>query len=110
GAEKLWQFVNLQGHSWLSPLGVTLRFKEIYGLSIGALIGEYAKELARTLQPRQRPDTQRVLDASLGYFARATTAADGRVAVVLAGLDSVAQLRIRGPDGQLLLQYPLAQL
>ncbi len=110
GEEKLWQFVDLQGHSWLSPLGVTLRFKAIYGLSIGALLAEYVKELARTTRPRQRPGNQQVLDASLGYFARATTSADGRVAVVLAGVDAVAQLRIRGPDGQLLLDRPLAQL
>ncbi len=110
GEEKLWQFVDLQGHSWLSPLGVTLRFKAIYGLSIGALLAEYVKELARTTTPRQRPANQHVLDASLGYFARATTSADGRVAVVLAGLDAVARLRIRGPDGQLLLDRPLAQL
>ncbi len=110
GEEKLWQFVQLQGDSWLSPLGVTLRFKEIYGLSIGALLAEYAKELARTSRPRQRPANQRVVDASLGYFARATTSADGRQAVVLAGLDSVPQLRIRGPDGQLLLRHPLTPL
>jgi WD40-like Beta Propeller Repeat len=110
GDEKLWQFVNVQGHSWLSPLGVTLRFKEIYGLSIGALLAEYSKDLARTAEKRRRPSDQRVVDPALGYFARATSSADGRVAVVLAGLDAVAQLRIRGPDGKLLLQHPLAQL
>ncbi|MGO9066571.1 MAG: hypothetical protein ACLQIH_17770 [Myxococcaceae bacterium] len=110
GEEKLWQFVNLQGHSWLSPLGVTLRFKEIYGLSIGALLAEYAKELARTSRPRTRPDNQHVVDSSLGYFARATTSAGGLQAVVSAGLDSVPQLRIRGPDGRLLLRHSLAQL
>lgn len=110
GEEKLWQFVDLQGHSWLSPLGVTLRFKAIYGLSIGALLAEYVQDLIRTTRPRVRPENQQVLDASLGYFARATTSADGRVAAVLVGLDSVAQLRIRGPDGQVLLDRPLAQL
>ncbi len=110
GDDKLWQLVDLQGHSWLSPLGVTLRFKEIYGLSIGALLAEFAKDLARTAEGRHRPKDQRVVDASLGYFARATASADGRVAVVMAGLDTVAELRIRGPDGQLLLRHPLAQL
>lgn len=110
GDEKLWQFVDLQGHSWLSPLGVTLRFKEIYGLSIGALLAEFSKDLARTAQQRHRPEHQRVVDGALGYFARATSSADGRVATVLVGLDTVAELRIRGPDGRLLLQHPLAQL
>jgi hypothetical protein len=110
GDEKLWQFVNLQGHSWLSPLGVTLRFKEIYGLSIGALLAEFSKDLARTARLRHRPKDQTVVDASLGYLARATSSADGRVAVVLAGLDTVAELRIRGPDGRLLLVHSLAQL
>jgi hypothetical protein len=110
GEEKLWRFVDVQGHSWLSPLGVTLRFKEVYGLSIGALLAEFAKELARTAEKRTRPAAQRVVDPSLGYFARATAAPDGRVAVALVGLDTVAELRIRGPDGALLLQHPLAQL
>jgi hypothetical protein len=110
GDDKLWQFVELQGHSWFSPLGVTLRFKEIYGLSIGALLAEFAKDLARTAEGRRRPENQQVVDASLGYFARATTSADGRMAVVTAGVDSVAELRIRGPDGQLLLRHALAQL
>ena len=110
GDEKLWHFVDVQGHSWLSPLGVTLRFKEIYGLSIGALLAEFAKDLARTAEGRHRPADQRVVDASLGYLARATSSADGRVAVVSAGLDTVAELRIRGPGGRLLLRHPLAQL
>ncbi len=110
GDDKLWRFVDLQGHSWLSPLGVTLRFKEIYGLSIGALLAEFAKDLARTAEGRQRPRNQRVVDASLGYFARATASADGRVAVVTAGLDTVPEVRIRGPDGALLLRHPLTLL
>jgi WD40-like Beta Propeller Repeat len=110
GDEKLWQFVNVQGHSWLSPLGVTLRFKEIYGLSIGALLAEFSKDLARTALTRHRPLDQQVVDDSLGYFARATASADGHLAVVLAGLDTVAELRIRAPDGRLLLVHPLGQL
>jgi hypothetical protein len=110
GDEKLWQFVNLQGHSWFSPLGVTLRFKEIYGLSIGALLAEFSKELVHNAQQRHRPANQRVVDDSVGYFARATTSADGRIAVVLVGLDAVAELRVRAPDGTLLLKQPLAQL
>jgi hypothetical protein len=110
GEEKLWRFIDVQGHSWFSPLAVTLRFKEVYGLSIGALLAEFSKELARTAEKRARPAAQRVVDPSLGYFARAATAPDGRVAVALVGLDTVAELRIRGPDGQLLLSHPLAQL
>jgi len=110
GDDKLWQLVDLQGHSWLSPLGVTLRFKQIYGLSIGALLAEFSKELARTAEGRHRPANQHVLDGALGYFARATTSADGRTAVVTAGVDSVPELRIRAPDGRLLLRSRLAQL
>jgi len=110
GEEKLWEVVDVQGHSWLSPLGVTLRFKAVYGLSIGALLAEYAKDLARTTEPRQRPAGQRVIDPELGYFARAASSLEGSVAAVLVGLDTVAELRIRAPDGRLVLQRALAQL
>ncbi|HXX31910.1 MAG TPA: hypothetical protein VEJ89_14510, partial [Myxococcaceae bacterium] len=110
GEEKLWQVVNIQGHSWLSPLGVTLRFKAVYGLSIGALVGEFAQELARTAQARRRPPGQRVIDPDLGYFARAASSPDGSIAAVLVGLDAPAELRLRGPDGRLVLRRALAQL
>jgi phage gp45-like len=115
GEEKLWELVDRQGHSlFLTPplvgAGVTVRFKLVYGKSIGALFDDYRDELVSKLAVRHRPDSQRVLDPSLGYLARlAGSPADGAMATVSAGGDKAAQLAVHEHDGSLRFARPLAQ-
>ncbi|PTL81585.1 hypothetical protein [Vitiosangium sp. GDMCC 1.1324] len=100
GEEKLWELIDLQGHSIFSILGVTLRFSTVYGKTIEALLEDYNQELAETFHPRTRPAEQRVLEASLGSEARiAVSPADGAVAIIRSDLDAPATLRIRERSG-----------
>ncbi len=109
GEEKLWDVVDMQGQSILSPFGVALRFKAVYGLSLGALIDEWSLESQALPRDRARPDDQKVLIDALGYDARLASAPDGTMAVVSAGRDEVAQLRILEADGRVRAQITLAQ-
>ncbi|QRK04842.1 hypothetical protein JQX13_32075 [Archangium violaceum] len=100
GEEKLWELIDVQGHSIFSPFGVTLRFSKVYGKTIEGLLEEYNQELAETFHPRTRPAEQRVLEASLGNEARiAVSPADGAVAIIRSDLDAPATLRIRERSG-----------
>ncbi len=100
GEESLWRLMEVQGRSIFSPLGVTLRFKQVYGKSIGALVDEWSLDLAADLPKRERRAEQRVLRAGLGQQARlASHPASGTLALVTSGNDEVPTLRILGPDG-----------
>ena len=110
GEDKLWRLVGAQGDSLLPPVAVTLRFRSVYGRTIGALFEEFTQELSRDLKPRQRPATQRVLSAQVGAFARlAASPADGAVATVDIGREEVVRLTVRERDGSLRLSRPLTQ-
>src|SRR5206468_13005718 len=82
GEEKLWKLVDVQGRSVFSLFGVTLRFKEVYGKSIGALLEDYSRALAAHLPDRPVPVGQTLLAHDLGPFARLATARDGTLATV----------------------------
>ncbi len=109
GEQKLWDVVDLQGRSVLSPFGVALRFKAVYGLSLGALIDEWSLQNATLPRDRLRPENQKVVIDALGYAARLASAPDGTMAVVSAGRDEVAKLRILKADGTLRAELKLAQ-
>lgn len=110
GERKLWKLVDEQGQALLPFLAVTLRARQLYGKSIGALFEDYSQELQRRPKPRTRPPSQRVLWPELGYIARlAGSQADGAVAVVSAGRGEVVQLSIHERDGSLRFARPLAR-
>ncbi|XXF75114.1 hypothetical protein P2318_18760 [Myxococcaceae bacterium GXIMD 01537] len=101
GEEKLWSLVEVQGESFLSPLGVTLRFKAVYGKTIGGLFDEYASEMARAQVKRQKPATQQTLASEVGYFSRlAVSPADGATAVVSSRREEPVRLTVRERDGR----------
>ena len=101
GAEKLWALIDVQGRSWIPVLGVSFRFMWVYGKGAGELVDEWRDSLRHSGPWRTRPESQKVLDSDLGYFARLASAPDGTLATITAGLDSRSELRIRNPDGSL---------
>jgi hypothetical protein len=110
GEDKLWQLVDEQGESILSPLGVTLRFKRVYGLTLGGLFDEFSKDLSKQLERRQRPANQQVLAPEVGNFARlAASPADGAIATVSAGREEVPSLTVRERDGSVRFHRSLTQ-
>lgn len=111
GERKLWELIDLQGESIFSPLWVTLRFKVIYGETVGALLEDYSRELTETVRDRHRPPDQRVIDPDLGYLARlAASHRDGALAAVIARRNQVTVLEVREPDGKLRFSFPLKPL
>lgn len=111
GEDTLWEVVDLQARAVLLPLGVTLRFKAVYGLSIGALVERWADALEQTTPRRARPADQTSLRPEAGLEARlAVSAADGALALVSSGLDEVPTLRILEADGRVRLERSLAAL
>lgn len=110
GEDKLWALIDQQGSSIFSPFGVTLRFKSVYGKTIGALLDEYDDELARTIPPVPRPPDQRTLETDVGPFPRMTTGPDGAIAAVIERRDDVPRLSIREADGRLRFERRLVPL
>ena len=102
GEKKLWELVDLQARSIFSPLAVTLRFKHVYGKSVGALFDDFSAELRKNLKVRVRPTDQEVLMPNLGYYARiAASPSDGAVALLTAERDDVVRLTVRERDGRI---------
>ncbi|HEX8702364.1 MAG TPA: hypothetical protein VF815_26255 [Myxococcaceae bacterium] len=100
GEKKLWQLVHEQAQSWAPPFGVTLRFRRVYGKTIGGLFDEYSEEVKKGLVRRERPSSQTVLMPEVGYFARiATSPREGATALVRIGREQTAQLVVREHDG-----------
>jgi hypothetical protein len=100
GEKKLWALVNEQAQSWAPPFGVTLRFRKVYGKTIGGLFDEYTEALKKEQVHRQRPGSQAVLAEDVGYFARMTVSAkDGATAIVHVGREETAHLTVRERDG-----------
>jgi hypothetical protein len=100
GEKKLWELVHEQGQSLAPPFGVTLRFRGVYGKTIGGLFDEYSQAVKKELVRRERPATQTVLVPEVGYFARiATSPKEGATAIVSVGREHTAQLTVRERDG-----------
>ena len=107
GEEKIWELIDMQGRSFFVPFGVALRFKAVYGLSLGALIDAWSEENQALPRNRLRPDDQRVLRDAVGYVARLATANDGTMALLTAGRDEVPRLRILEKDGSTRAEHGL---
>ncbi len=110
GEDKLWQLVDKQGRSIFSPLGLTLRFKSVYGRSIGALFDDFVKETKARVVARERPADQRVLVPDVGYSARLAAGPGGVLATVSAGRDEPSRLTLRERDGTLRASRLLAKV
>lgn len=111
GEDKLWAVMDLQGNSIFSPFGYTLRFKAVYGLSVGALIDQWRDELRASFKPRVRPDDERVLLPDVGQLVRITAhASTGAIALVSSGNEQVPLLRILEADGTVRVEKHLVRL
>lgn len=111
GEDKLWELMDLQGRSLFSVLGVTLRFKQVYGLSTGALLDEWSQELTATLKVRTRPTQERSILDDAGQLARlASHPPTGALAIVSNGNEQVPTLRILEGDGSVRVERRLAML
>ena len=100
GEKKLWELVDAQGSSVFSPFGVTLRFKSVYGKSIGALLDEFSDSLAAHLPDARVPADQQVLARALGPFPRLATGPDGAIATLTDNRDELSRLVVREADGR----------
>lgn len=111
GEDQLWSVMDLQGRSVFSPLGATLRVKAVYGLSIGALLDAWEKDLQKHLVVRTRPDTERVVLDDVGQLARlAVHPASGTMAIISSGNEQVPMLRILERDGTVRVEKRLINL
>jgi dipeptidyl aminopeptidase/acylaminoacyl peptidase len=111
GEDKLWQLMERQGRSVFSPFWATLRVKDVYGLSVGALVDEWRKQLVAAHVAKPRPAGQRVLVEDTGQLARlASHPASGVLAVVASGNEQVPVLRLYEPDGRLRAEQRLIRL
>ncbi|WP_224241454.1 TolB-like translocation protein [Hyalangium gracile] len=100
GEKRLWQLIHEQGQSWAPPFGVTLRFRRVYGKTIGGLFDDFTAELKQELRPRERPASQSVVVPEVGYFARlAASARDGATAIVHVGREQPPRLTVHERDG-----------
>jgi hypothetical protein len=100
GEKKLWELINEQAQSWVPPFGVTLRFRRVYGKTLGGLFDEFSLSVKKGLARRERPASQTVLVPEVGYFARlATSQKDGATALVHVGREQTAHLTVRERDG-----------
>jgi len=109
GEEKLWRFIALQGQSILFPLGVNVRFWQVYDKSLSTLIDEFADEVAARFPVRRRPAEQRSL-MQLGRGARYARAANGTQAIVDQDFDISTRLRILDPSGRVLAARYLTEI
>ncbi len=111
GEKKLWELVHEQAQSWVPPFGVTLRFRRVYGKTIGALFDEYSAELKKELVRRERPSSQQVLVRDVGYFARMTASpSDGALAVIHEGREETPHLTVHERDGSVRFSRDLTLL
>jgi hypothetical protein len=99
GEAKLWDLLALQGDSIVSPLGISLRFKSVYGASLEALFAGWVDTLqAQTY--RSRPPQQTALVPAVGTWGRLTSCpAQQLLAAVHDGPDQVPSLTVYNADG-----------
>jgi hypothetical protein len=109
GEEKLWQLVEVQGETLVPPLALTLRFKGVYGRTLGSLFEEFTRALSREQEQRERPANQQVLAPEVGSFARLAASPDGALATVEAGREQVSRLTVRERDGSVRFSRPLTR-
>jgi hypothetical protein len=109
GELRLWRLIEVQGRSFFFPLGVNLRFWQVYDKTLSDLIDEFADATAARFPPVARPPAQRVL-RDAGTNARYARAPDGTEALVTQDLDRPARLQIYAPDGRRLIDRDLTDV
>ncbi|SEL20597.1 hypothetical protein SAMN05444354_104273 [Stigmatella aurantiaca] len=111
GEQKLWRLVQEQGGSWLSPFGVTLRFRKIYGKTIGGLFDDFSQSVRQGLVPRERPASQVRQVPGVGYFSRmASSPRDGASVILQVGRTETPHLTVYERDGKVRFSRRLTQL
>ncbi|MDC0707971.1 hypothetical protein POL68_05765 [Stigmatella sp. ncwal1] len=101
GEQKLWELVQEQGSSWFSPFGVTLRFRHVYGKTLGGLFDEFSASVKKELVVRERPASQALHVPDVGYFSRmASSPRDGASAVIQVGRTQTPHLTVYERDGR----------
>ncbi len=111
GEDTLWELMDVQGRSFFTPLGATLRFKQVYGLSAGALLDAFSADAVAKLPARTRPATQRVVQGDAGQVARlAADPRTGTLAVIFQGVEQVPTLRVYDASGALTAERWLTQV
>jgi len=111
GEKKLWALIHEQAQSWAPPFGVTLRFRSVYGKTIGGLFDDFSESLRKDLVRRERPSTQKVLIPNVGYFVRMTSSPrDGALALIHLGREETTHLTVRERDGSVRFSRDLTLL
>lgn len=111
GEKKLWQLIHEQAQSWAPPFGVTLRFRRVYGKTIGSLFDDFTASLRQEQSRRVRPASQQVLVEDAGYFSRlAASPGDGATALLLVGREETPHLTVRERDGSMRFSKDLTLL
>lgn len=111
GEDALWALMDQQGRDFFAPLGVSLRFNNIFGKALGDLVSAWSRELERAHVERPRPATQKVLRDRLGQLARiAVHGPSGTIALVHSGPEQVPMLRILEKDGTVRAEQHLVRL
>lgn len=106
GEEKLWQLLDLQGRSWLFPVGVTTRFWWVYGTGLPGLFEAFANEVRGEHPPRERALSQH-RERWLGRNAQLEVSPSGRWATYVSGLDERAALEVYEASGERVLRREL---
>ncbi|TXD34910.1 hypothetical protein FRC98_17460 [Lujinxingia vulgaris] len=106
GEEKLWQLLDLQGRSWLWPVGVTTRFWSVYGKGLPGLFEDFANEMRREHPPRERALSQE-RERWLGRNAQLEVSPSGRWATYVSGLDARAAIEVYEASGERVLRREL---
>lgn len=109
GEDKLWELIDVQGHSIFWTTWVSLRFKYVYGKSLSALIDDFADWTAERFPPRPRPPAQRRI-RHIGIDARYARAPDGTEAVIARDHDMPPRLSIYRADGTLVRSHGLVDV
>jgi hypothetical protein len=111
GEQKLWQLVQEQGASWFSPFGVTLRFRKVYGKTIGGLFDDFSQSVRQGLVARERPASQVKQVPGVGYFSRmASSPRDGASVILQVGRTETPHLTVYERDGRVRFSRRLTQL
>ena len=109
GEDKLWELIDVQGHSAFWTMWVSLRFKYVYGKSLSALIDDFADWTAARFPVQPRPPAQRRV-RHIGVNARYARSPGGMEAVIARDHDVPPRLSIYAPDGTLLRTHGLVDV
>lgn len=109
GEHRLWGVIDRQSNAFFFPFGIGERFRRVYGRPLGGLVREFADHLDATLEPRERPDGQRVVQR-VGREPLWAMAQDGSWAVVSEDLHRPTRIDIHGPDGRRIQRRTLPDL